>query len=77
MARKTDKENLHDFTRQIHSTKRTKNPDYTPLENWNEKTARDECKLACRDCRYFFSGLNGCFKYIGKWHKPCDEFEWD
>lgn len=76
MARKTSKENTHDFTRQIHSTRRTQNIDYVPIANWDERKAMEQKRVACRDCRKFY-GFNGCFKLIGRWHMPCEEFEWD
>ena len=71
MARKTLKRNIHDYTRQIHSTRRTGTE---PVENWNEKEAKEENKVSCRHCRYFYSS---CSEFIGKYHKPCKDFEWD
>jgi len=40
----------------------------------NEKEAKSKNKLACSSCRHF---LFGCSEYVGKYHKPCNEFEWD
>jgi DNA topoisomerase IB len=72
MARKTKKENTHEFTKNIHSTKRT-NTRFANMENHNEKQAKAEKKVCCHDCR-FFNG--GCDTYVGMYHKPCGEFEW-
>lgn len=72
MPRKTKKENIHDFTKQIHSTKRT-GTRFANMSNWNEKEAMKEKKVACHDCRFF---RFGCDYYIGYWHKPCELFEW-
>jgi hypothetical protein len=72
MARKTTKENIHEFTCQIHSTKRT-GTRFAYIPNHNEKEAKELKKLACHDCRGF---QNGCKEFVGKYHKPCTEFEW-
>lgn len=72
MARKTSKTNIHEFTIQIHSTKRT-GTRFANMDNHDERLAKDTNALACRDCRHFH---NGCSDYIGKWHKTCSEFEW-
>ena len=74
MPRKTHKRNIHDFTRQIHSTVRS-GTKLANIKNWNEVKAKFENKLSCKDCRFFW--LDGCGEYIGKYHMPCDEFEWD
>ena len=72
MARKTKKENRHEFTRQIHSTKRT-NSRFANMTNWNEKEAKSINKVCCKDCRGYD---NGCYLFIGRYHKPCEEFKW-
>jgi hypothetical protein len=72
MARKTEKNNVHEFTKQIHSTKRAGKLE-KPLKNWNEREAKKLNKCACHDCRYF---MGGCSEYIGKWHRPCEDFHW-
>ena len=72
MARKTDLNNIHDFTRQIHSSTRT-GTRFAGMGNHNEKLSKDLGDLTCKDCRHF-SG--GCSHYIGKYHKTCSDFEW-
>jgi hypothetical protein len=72
MARKTGKGNIHEYTRQIHSTKR-KGTEASGLGNWNEHRAKVEDRVCCHDCRYFNPG---CRDYLGMYHKPCGEFEW-
>jgi hypothetical protein len=72
MARKTEKENKHDFTRQIHSTARA-NTRFANMPNHDEKKAKESGKVCCHDCRYFDYG---CSEFIGRYHKPCTEFEW-
>jgi hypothetical protein len=78
MARKhkgVNSKNVHEFTRQIHSTER-RGTRFAGADNWNEKKAKEENWLACKDCRYFWGGFEGCWEYVGLWHKACDEFEW-
>jgi len=73
MARKTNNINcFHDFTKQIHSTRR-KGTNYANMKNHNEKIAKEKNSLCCHDCRYFDSG---CYEYIGKYHKICEDFQW-
>lgn len=72
MARKTTKTNKHDFTKQIHSTVRT-NTRFANMNNHNEKSAKENKNVVCKDCRGFD---NGCSEYIGKYHLPCSEFQW-
>ena len=72
MARKTKKTNIHEFTVQIHSTKRA-GTRFASMDNWSEKEAKNKKHVCCHDCRYF---LMGCSEYIGKYHKPCELFEW-
>jgi hypothetical protein len=72
MPRKTTKENKHEFTSQIHSTKRA-GTRFAAMENHDEKEAKRQCKITCRDCRGF---ENGCSTFIGMYHKPCLEFAW-
>ena len=72
MARKTDKIVVKDFTKNIHSTRRS-GTCLSGMDNWDEKEAKKEGKLACRDCRFFELS---CSEYIGRWHKPCGEFKW-
>ena len=64
----------HEFTRQIHSTKRRGTP-CANMENWNEKQAQADKKVSCKDCRRFWWSGN-CYEYIGRWHKPCKDFQW-
>lgn len=73
MARKTDKNNIHDFTRQIHSSKRA-GTRFANMINHNERLAKEKDIGTCRYCRNFF---HGCSDYIGRYHKTCEEFEWD
>ena len=72
MARKTLKENRHNFTKQIHSTKRTSTR-FASMDNWDEKEAKSLNKVCCKDCRSY--DLT-CSIYIGKFHKPCRDFQW-
>lgn len=72
MARKTDKINIHEFTSQIHSTRRT-GTRFSNMPNHNEKAAKECNSLCCHDCRHFDIG---CSEYIGKYHKTCSEFKW-
>ena len=72
MARKTKLFNEHEFTKQIHSSKRA-DTIWANMPNHDEKKAKSENKLCCHDCRYY---LLSCKGYIGRFHKPCDEFEW-
>ena len=72
MSRKTAVNNTHDFTRQIHSTKRT-GTNFAYMSNHNEKLAKELKTITCIDCRQF---IGGCSHYIGKYHKPCSYFEW-
>lgn len=72
MARKTTQRNIHEFTKQIHSTRRV-GTRFAKMENHDEKEAKETKSLACHDCRFF---AHGCSDYVGKYHKPCDEFEW-
>ena len=75
MARKrknTDRYSTHDFTRQIHSSAR-KGTGFASMNNHNEKEAKEDKKVCCRDCRYF---LIKCGQYIGAYHKTCDDFMW-
>ena len=76
MARKTEENNVHEFTRQIHSTKRA-GTEFANMKNWDEKQAKIEEKLCCHDCRWFIGGWSSCADYIGKYHKTCKNFEWD
>lgn len=72
MARKTDKQNTHEFTRQIHSTVRTGTV-FANMPNHNEREAKELRKVCCHDCRVF----DGCCdQFIGKYHKPCEDFNW-
>jgi len=73
MARKTDKYNVHEFTRQIHSTRRT-GTIYANMPNHNEKLAKQKHDMVCRECRYFYGQ---CSDYIGQWHELCKDFQWD
>lgn len=73
MARKTDRILIKDFTKNIHSTRRS-NTGFSKLENWCEKEAKEQRRVCCKDCRHF---NGGCSEYIGRYHKPCIEFEWD
>ena len=72
MARKTDKEQWKDFTKNIHSTNRT-GTFVANFDNWNEKKAKEERKLCCDDCRHY---ITGCHNLVGKYHKTCKDFEW-
>ena len=72
MPRKTIKRNIHDFTKQIHSTVRM-DTRFANLDNHNEKHAKITKLVTCVDCRGFD---NGCNEYIGKYHKTCSEFQW-
>lgn len=72
MARKTLKANSHDFTRQIHSSKR-KNTRFADMPNHDEREARANKQVCCHDCRSY---MMGCSEFIGKYHKVCGEFEW-
>lgn len=72
MARKTEKRNEHDFTRQIHSTVRA-GTRFANMDNHNERLAKKQENVCCHDCRYFW---NGCNEFIGRYHKPCEEFVW-
>jgi len=76
MARKLKSESesnvFHEFTRQIHSTKRA-GTRFHAMENWNEKEAKEQNKLCCHDCRSFDIG---CSEFVGKYHKRCEEFGW-
>ena len=72
MPRKTKKKNLHNFTFQIHSTNR-KGTRFANMSNHNEREAKELNRVTCRDCRGFDIA---CYEYIGKYHKPCDMFEW-
>jgi hypothetical protein len=72
MARKTNKKTIHDFTSQIHSTRR-KDTMFANMSNWNERKAKAENKVGCSHCRFF---ALGCSEFIGRWHQPCSEFEW-
>ena len=74
MSRKTEKENIHEFTNQIRSTKRKDLDDKIRNNNWDERKAKAYDSLSCKCCRYFYYG---CSRFIGEWHKTCDEFEWD
>jgi hypothetical protein len=80
MARKIKNENLiystkfiKDFTRNIHSTRRT-GTRFAGMDNWNEKAAKEGGRLSCKECRQF---VGGCSMYVGRWHKPCEQFQWD
>lgn len=72
MARKTKKENWHEFTKQIHSTRRA-NGIFRNMSNWNEREAKSLNRVCCKDCRSYDMV---CYIYIGKYHKPCERFEW-
>lgn len=73
MARKTTKRNEHDFTRQIHSTVR-QGTRFANMKNHDEKKAKDnKIFVVCCDCRGYD---DGCNEFIGKYHKPCNEFRW-
>ena len=43
------------------------------IDNWEESVAKELKKTSCKDCRYFSID---CHNYLGKWHKPCNEFSW-
>lgn len=46
---------------------------FDALDNWDEGKAEKEKKVCCHDCRnYCF----GCDDYVGRFHKPCEDFEW-
>lgn len=64
--------NIHDFTNQIHSTRRS-GTRFTNMENTNERLTKENKGLGCHDCRFF---QFGCSEYIGKYHSPCKEFKW-
>lgn len=74
MARKhsLDLRHYHDFTRNIHSTAR-RNAWFINCENWDEKKAKRNDSVSCKDCRYFNTE---CYICIGKYHKPCKSFDW-
>lgn len=65
--------NIHEFTNQIHSSRRS-GTRFSNMNNHNERKAKIEDRGGCRYCRYFW---HGCSQYIGKYHKACNEFEWD
>lgn len=64
---------IHDFTRQIHSTRRT-DTQFAGMLNHNERLAKEKNGLTCKECRFF---LFGCSEYVGRYHRTCPEFEWD
>jgi hypothetical protein len=74
MARKIkcEKYTKHEFTCQIHSTRRS-GTDFANMKNWNEKQAKESKEVTCKDCRFFDLS---CSKYLGKYHRPCDRFDW-
>ena len=72
MARKTLKENVHEFTQQINSSRRT-GTIFSGMKNHDEKKAKTDNQLCCKDCRHF---RNGCDAFIGVYHQTCSEFEW-
>jgi hypothetical protein len=110
MARKTKIDHIHDYTSQIHSTKRAENH-MANMDNWDERKMRAEDKAAthyanthfqnqwrdkplplppegergqyhtfCQDCRFFYTGQSsgqatGCCCSIGRFHKPCADWE--
>ncbi len=74
MARNTKKDNTHEFTKQINSTRRTGTV-FANMENWDEKKAKfDNHKVKCSGCRFF---NYDCSYYIGENHMPCDDFKED
>jgi hypothetical protein len=72
MARRTNKTNIHEFTQQIHSSRRV-GTEFAKMNNHNEKLAKQNKDVVCRDCKFFNLG---CKEYIGEYHKTCNEFEW-
>jgi hypothetical protein len=62
----------HDFTQQIRSIVR-RGTSFANMPNHNEKLAKKEGRDGCTCCRYW----DDCSLYIGRYHKPCSEFEWD
>lgn len=69
---------MEEFTDEIEDREKKLNElSFQDFENWDERLAKQQNSVCCHDCRWFLLGImTRCSDVVGKYHKPCGDFEW-